>query len=50
MGEYNWLVVWNIAFMTVPSCWEFQNIPTDLLHHFFRGVAKNHQPDTFDDL
>ena len=33
---YHWLVVWNmICFMTFPSYWEFQKIPTeDSVHHF----------------
>ena len=40
-----WLVVWNMNFMTFHSVGNVI-IPTDeLTPSFFRGVAKNHQPD-----
>jgi hypothetical protein len=37
----DWLVVW----IFVPFSWGNFIIPTDEVHQFFRGVAKNHQPD-----
>ena len=40
---YNWLVVWNMNFMTFHSVGNVI-IPTDELV-FFRGVGLNHQPD-----
>ena len=39
----NWLVVWNMNFI-FPYIGNVI-IPTDELHHFSEGVAKNHQPD-----
>ena len=38
-----WLVVWNMAFMTFPSYWEYIVSPTDFhsLHHFSRGIGRS---------
>jgi hypothetical protein len=33
--------------MTFPSYWEWNNHPNCRASSFFRGVAKNHQPELF---
>ena len=43
LNMYDWLVVWNMAFMTFHSVGNFI-IPTDEIHDFSEGWL-NHQPD-----
>ena len=44
--DFNWLVGWLPFFACSHQYWEFLIIPVDEVI-FFRGVAKNHQPDIF---